>query len=276
MISEMYLKAIEEKNYLDAYLIIKNLFSKDPKDVETFKTLLKDGLYLATWDIEFAERKNYLNEVSNALAIFTDAVVLDANSLALIHDANEKVASTYHKIISDEEEYLKSVKELKAKENTKILTELASLHEKIKAAMGQAEFDTLLEEVSVCEQKLDKRNFTEHQIGTYDTLTKNFSSTISAKMEELNKKKMYAMNQEAIKSYKHVFDMFSRNKSKYADSESNLKALLTEFFFKYDTRQLFNETLIYYNHVYSLIFNGISEELKYKVTVWSIEASKKL
>ena len=59
MLSEMYLKAIEEKNYLDAYLIIKNLFSKNPKDVDVFKALLKDGLYLTTWDIDFAERKNY-------------------------------------------------------------------------------------------------------------------------------------------------------------------------------------------------------------------------
>lgn len=276
MLSEMYLKAIEEKNYLDAYLIIKNLFSKNPKDVDVFKALLKDGLYLTTWDIDFAERKNYLNEVSNALAIFTDAVELDTDSLALIHEANEKVASAYNQIISDEEEYLRAIKEAKAKDNTSILTELASLHETIKSTKEQEEFDSLLEKVSALEQKLDKRSFSEHQIATYDTLTKNFSSTISIKMEELNKKKMYVLNQQAIKNYKHVFDMFSKNKNKYLDSESNLKALLTEFFFKYDTRQLFNETLIYYNHVYSLIFNEVSEDLKYKVTVWSIEASKAL
>lgn len=276
MINEMYTQAKNSNNYLDAYMIIKNLFSKDPKNVEIFTELLNDGLYLAMWDIEYNERKNYLNEVSNALAIFTDAVDLTPDVLLMIREANKRVAETYDAIVLSEKEYKESIKELKVKANNELLEQIALLHEKIRETKSQEEFDLLLADVGASEQQLDKRNFSQNQVNTYDILTKNFSSTVSKKMEELSRNKVYALNQEAVKSYKHVFDMFSSNKNKYTDSESNLKALLTEFMFSYDTRQLFNETLIYYNHVYSMVFNSISEDLKYKVTVWSIEASKKL
>ena len=71
-----------------------------------------------------------------------------------------------------------------------------------------------------------------------------------------------------------VFDKYNEKKSFYNKNEADLKALVTKYLFAYDSRQLFNESLIYFNHVYSTIFNGVDDDLKFKLTEWSITADK--
>ncbi len=72
---------------------------------------------------------------------------------------------------------------------------------------------------------------------------------------------------------KDVFDAFNKNKSKYKQ-QGNLKVLLTKKLFVYDTSKLFNETLIYYNHVYNMIFQEVSDELKFLITKWALTTEK--
>lgn len=44
--------------------------------------------------------------------------------------------------------------------------------------------------------------------------------------------------------------------------------------FSYDASKLFNETLIYYNHVYSFIFNKLDDNGKFRLTQISIDSEK--
>ena len=49
---------------------------------------------------------------------------------------------------------------------------------------------------------------------------------------------------------------------------------MTAKFFIFDTSKLFNESLIYYNHVYAIIFQEVNDNLKYKLTEWAITTVK--
>lgn len=59
------------------------------------------------------------------------------------------------------------------------------------------------------------------------------------------------------------------------------KSLLATVFIKesgrksYDAGRLFNETLIFYNHVYSYIFNKLDDNGKLELTKYSIECERK-
>ena len=66
---------------------------------------------------------------------------------------------------------------------------------------------------------------------------------------------------------------YKKEPSKYKD-ESTLKALMTTKFFAFDTSKLFNESLVFYNHVYSLVFQEASDHLKYKLTEWALNTVK--
>ena len=61
--------------------------------------------------------------------------------------------------------------------------------------------------------------------------------------------------------------------SKYKD-ETTLKALMTTKFFAFDSSKLFNESLVFYNHVYSQVFQESSNDLKYKLTEWALNTVK--
>lgn len=155
-----------------------------------------------------------------------------------------------------------------------MLGELADKNEQLQNADSQSAFDTLLADVAQIEAKLNKALFNNTQNNTYEILTKNYSHTISSKMEELNHKSLLEVNKQAVACFKDVFDTFRTNKGKYKDSESNLKALMTSKFFIFDTSKLFNESLVYYNHVYSMIFQEVNDNLKYKLTEWAIKTTK--
>ena len=147
--------------------------------------------------------------------------------------------------------------------NNEALKRLNELLEEIKTIVTQKAFDEKLKEISAVEEQLSKTNFTESQENSYQILSKHFSNVISKKMEEINKLELVELNKKAISTYKQVFETYIANKEKYKENESNLKALVYHTLFAFDTRDLFNESLIYYNHIYSMIFNEVNDKVQF-------------
>ena len=52
--------------------------------------------------------------------------------------------------------------------------------------------------------------------------------------------------------------------------------LVSSTLFAFDAGRLFNETLIYYNHVYSFIFGKLDDDGKLALTRYSIECERKM
>lgn len=274
MNTELFEKYYKDNDYPNAYMVIKNQFNKNSGDFDVFQKFADLGLKIASMDITFAERKNCLNEVSHGLALYSDCADLNENRINEINDYSKKIAKVYNGILADEREFDHINEETIVVNNNKVLDELGTIYYELESAKTQTQFDSALEKISTTEAKLKKNYFNETQQSTYDTLTKHYSNAISSKMEELNNLELLEMNKKATRAFKQAYDSFKRNKSSYKDEESNLKALLRNNLFVFDTRKLFNETLVYYNHVYSTIFNEVSDDMKFKMTEWSLETAK--
>ena len=93
------------------------------------------------------------------------------------------------------------------------------------------------------------------------------------KMEELNRNELLDYNKRAVSCFNDVLQAFKRDSGKFKN-ESNLKALMTSKFFVFDSSKLFNETLVFYNHVYSVVFQDVNDTLKFKLTEWALRTDK--
>lgn len=103
---------------------------------------------------------------------------------------------------------------------------------------------------------------------------KSCTDTISAKMRQLEYKDNIDYNKKAVNAYNSAFTSFKNNESRYKD-KSQLLGLVSTTLFAYDAGRLFNETLIFYNHVYSYIFNKLDDNGKLELTKYSIECERK-
>jgi len=76
-------------------------------------------------------------------------------------------------------------------------------------------------------------------------------------------------NQEAVAAYERIFNVFKdpQNTTYHPNQIIEL--------FTFDSSRLFNETLIYYNHVYNFILSKLSDEEKLAITKLAIIAEKK-
>lgn len=272
--NELYSYLTDNLQYTDAYIVIKNLLSRDPSNVELFKEFIDTSLKIATFNIVFEERKQYANEANSALALFSEKVDIDKDTLELIKETRKRINEVFIAICNEEQSHYNEQREYIHLNNNDLLNKLAEKSKQLQAVTVQEKFDTILAEVGNIEKDLDKTLFSDTQNKTYDILTKNFSQLISSKMEELNRNTLLGINKQAVACFKEVFESFSKDKGKYKNNESNLKALMTSKFFAFDTSSLFNESLIYYNHIYSMIFQEVGDDLKYKLTEWALRTTK--
>lgn len=151
---------------------------------------------------------------------------------------------------------------------------LPVLEKKGENAKTHAEFDKLLQEISAVDAEIDHDNLTSEQKTHYDQLNKSCTDTISAKMRQLEYKDNIDYNKKAVNAYNSAFTSFKNNESRYKD-KNQLFGLVSTTLFAYDAGRLFNETLIFYNHVYSYIFNKLDDNGKLELTKYSIECERK-
>ena len=151
---------------------------------------------------------------------------------------------------------------------------LDTIKQKLENAKTHAEFDKLLQEISAVDAEIDHDNLTSEQKTHYDQLNKSCTDTISAKMRQLEYKDNIDYNKKAVNAYNSAFTSFKNNESRYKD-KSQLFGLVSTTLFAYDAGRLFNETLIFYNHVYSYIFNKLDDNGKLELTKYSIECERK-
>lgn len=264
---------LKGENMFDAYLVIKNQLNSDIANKEVFEKFIDTGIILSGYDVEFDYRRQIASEMQSALQMFAESTYIDEEILNFIKTTQGRISECFKKIDDDENTFMQNILHEKENANREILEKLMKVREKLENSTTQKGFDDLLSSISEIESQLDKDTFTPEQEKSYESLTKAFSKTISEKMEKLNRDELLKYNKDAVNQFKEVFDTFKNNKSEYKQRH-NLKNLLTTKFFVYDTSKLFNETLIYYNNVYNMIFQEISDELKFAVTEWALSTAK--
>ena len=272
---ELFDKFKSESRIAEAIMIAANLFNRHPSSHEVFKTYFDYLCSLGEKAFSLNDRQNMTERAGTALAFYSENAELDNKTVEYIVQAEKRLMANFDSIFQERQRILDKENEEIKVENNKKLKSLAAVTDKISKASSQEDFDKILVELSTLDAGLDRDVLTEAQVETYVSLTKESTDFISSKMRELEHKKNREYNKQAVESYANAFKSFMDNESMYAN-QTQLFDLASKSLFAYDASRLFNETLIYYNHIYSYIFNKLDDDGKLALTRFSIECERKL
>lgn len=159
--------------------------------------------------------------------------------------------------------------------NSKAIKALYTEKQKLGKVKTQSEFDTELLEISKLDAQIEHEYMTDEQKAHYDRINKECTACISDKMREMEHVNNVAYNKRAVEAYDFAFKKFKGDESRYKKNQIQLFSLVSSTLFAYDAARLFNESLIYYNHVYSYIFSRLDDDGKLALTRFSIECERK-
>lgn len=259
----------------EALLTGRNMFNRNPQNEEVFTAYYTYLCTLAETLPSLADRQNFAEQANVALAFFTENVELTEKIVNDITEYQQRLNGIFDEIRKIQNEKL-SAEQIKTESyNSERLKKLYNLKDLLQRASSQEEFDDVLVQISKIDSEIDKDSFNDDQNGIYDTLTKEHTELISIKMRELEHKRNVIYNKDAADSFAKAFKQFRTDESKYKN-QTQLFSLVASTLFAYDASRLFNETLIYYNHVYSYIFSKLDDDGKLALTRYSIECERKL
>lgn len=266
---ELFEKYRKSESIQNALMVGRNLFNKNPGSVEVFTAYFDFLLYLGEKLPALEERKFYVDQAGIVLSFFIENVDISDHLVDTVNKCDTKlreikqqIATVEHKRITDK--------------NQDQIKKLYDLKEELRTVKEQKTFDEKLQIINELDNEIDKDLLSEEQKIHYDSLTKDFSALISEMMRELEYQSNIEYNNRAVNSYKEAFDKFQSNENKYKNNMQQLFDLALKSLFAYDAAKLFNETLIYYNHIYSYIFSKLDDNGKFQLTKYSIDCEKKL
>jgi len=259
----------------EAVLVGRNLFNRNPQSQEVFSSYFDYLCKLAETLPNPADRHDFAAQAGVSLAFYSENAELDENTVTSIASCQQRLATILNTLSDAEQEsHAAAVAEV-ITNNDNGLKKLYQLKDALHSASTQEQFDTTLIEISVVDAKIKKDALIDEQIKTYETLTKEHTDLISAKMRDLEYNNNIAYNKQAVESFAKAFKQFRDDENKYKN-QTQLFSLASSTLFAYDASRLFNETLIYYNHVYSYVFNKLDDDGKLALTRFSIECERKL
>lgn len=259
----------------EALLVGRNLFNRNSGDEKIFSAYFEYLCTLAETLPSLADRINFAEQASVALAFYSENAELTSESVDALSGQPQRIdgilseiESTKAKRVADERAEIEA-------HNSECLKKLYSLKDEMHRATTQDEFDKILVKIGETDTAMDKDEFTDEQSSIYKSLTKGHTELISEKMHQLEHIKNIAYNKQAADAFASAFDRFRKDENKYRN-QSQLFLLASTTLFAFDASRLFNETLIYYNHVYSYIFSKLDDDGKLALTRYSIECERKL
>jgi len=259
----------------EAVMVGRNLFNRNPQSQEVFSAYFDYLCKLAETLPNPADKHDFAAQAGVSLAFYSENAELDENMVASIASYQQRLATIVNVLSNAEHESRATAVAEVITHNGNGLKKLYQLKDELHGASTQEQFDNTLIEISVADSKIKKDALTDEQIKTYETLTKEHTDLISTKMRDLEYKKNIAYNKQAVDSFAKAFKQFREDESKYKN-QTQLFSLVSSTLFAYDASRLFNETLIYYNHVYSYIFSKLDDDGKLALTRFSIECERKL
>lgn len=266
---------LKDNSIWDAQIVGKNLFCQKPDEETIFNEYFSFCISIATWPVEIETRTFFVNEAELALNVFSEKCEIDESKLKTIQDARSKLVAASRDINQCIQNQVNEQEKSAFGANNNVLSELSKLKSEILYATEQTQFDEVLKKMLNFEERLDKTILDKHQITLYNSLTRDFSTLVSQKMAEFTHNEDTQYNKRAAKSFKKAFELFKENEDKYKKIDRELYGLVSEYLFAFDAKRLFNECLVYYNHVYSYIFNKLDDDGKFRFTQFSFDTPKK-
>lgn len=273
--NSLFLEYKEAGKITEALLVGRNMVNKNPGDDECVSAYVDLLLSLAEKLPSINERKNFIGQANVTLSFFEENAELTPEVIEKISSYRSKMGEIAIKI--DDEETAKANDGLRQieLENGKLIKQLYSIKQKIASAKSKDDFDNNLQEISLIDARIEHDYLNEEQKVLYNQLNRECTDIISSKMQELEHVSNVEYNKKAVEAYDSAFKKFRNDESKYKN-KTQLFTLVSSTLFAFDASRLFNETLIYYNHVYSYIFGKLDDDGKLAITRYSIECERKM
>lgn len=258
----------------EALMIGRNMVNKSPDNLE-YIDIYTDLLFsLAEKLPSINERKIFIDQLNVAITFFEENTKLTKdiiNRIMLYREHLNKIILEIERL--ENKKIKEELAEIEIK-NTKNIEELYKIRENFKSIKTQEEFDIILEKIATIDLNINHDYMTSEQKKHYNQLNKECTENISAKIHELEYIKNIEYNKNAVNAYNIAFQKFKIDENKYKN-QTQLFQLVSSTLFAYEASRLFNETLIFYSHVYSFIFSKLDDEGKFFLTKYSIECQKK-
>ncbi len=258
----------------EALMIGRNMVNKSPDNLE-YIDIYTDLLFsLAEKLPSINERKIFIDQLNVAITFFEENTKLNKdiiNRIMLYREHLNKIILEIERL--ENKKIKEELAEIEIK-NTKNIEELYKIRENFKSIKTQEEFDIILEKIATIDLNINHDYMTSEQKKHYNQLNKECTENISAKIHELEYIKNIEYNKNAVNAYNIAFQKFKIDENKYKN-QTQLFQLVSSTLFAYEASRLFNETLIFYSHVYSFIFGKLDDEGKFFLTKYSIECQKK-
>lgn len=259
----------------EALLVGRNLFNRNSGDEKIFSAYFEYLCTLAETLPSLADRINFAEQASVALAFYSENAELTSESVDVLSGRQQRIDVILSEIESTKAKRVSAERAEIETHNSERLKKLYSLKDEMQRASTQDQFDSILVKIGETDATMDKDTFTDEQSSIYESLTKDHTELISEKMRQLEHVKNIAYNKQAADAFASAFERFRKDENKYKN-QSQLFSLASTTLFAFDASRLFNETLIYYNHVYSYIFSKLDDDGKLALTRYSIECERKL
>ena len=257
----------------EALMIGRNMVNKSPDNLEYIDTYTDLLFSLAEKLPSINERKIFIDQLNVAITFFEENTKLTKDIINRIMLYREHLNKIILEIERLENKIIKEeLAEIEIK-NTKNIEELYKIRENFKSIKTQEEFDIILEKIATIDLNINHDYMTSEQKKHYNQLNKECTENISAKIRELEYIKNIEYNKNAVNAYNIAFQKFKIDENKYKN-QTQLFQLVSSTLFAYEASRLFNETLIFYSHVYSFIFGKLDDEGKFLLTKYSIEWQK--
>ena len=257
----------------EALMIGRNMVNKSPDNLEYIDTYTDLLFSLAEKLPSINERKIFIDQLNVAITFFEENTKLTKdiiNRIMLYREHLNKIILEIERL--ENKKIKEELAEIEIK-NTKNIEELYKIRENFKSIKTQEEFDIILEKIATIDLNINHDYMTSEQKKHYNQLNKECTENISAKIHELEYIKNIEYNKNAVNAYNIAFQKFKIDENKYKN-QTQLFQLVSSTLFAYEASRLFNETLIFYSHVYSFIFGKLDDEGKFLLTKYSIEWQK--
>lgn len=262
-------KYLQEGKVSEALLVGQNMFNKNRSDTAVFEKYVGALLKLAAgYKTPVEVCRHYCDKADLAVELYAENADLQEQTVQNVIEKKRQLAELRSDLAEREEESRRELLKEIVKANDACLDLVGRLHQELLQAKDPAEFDKLLTQIQKVDQKLDMEYFTERQEAFYQKVSKACAKAVDGKMRYFNHRQKVVYNLKAAEAYKKAYNILKK-----AENVEYCGEILTEFF-SYDPSYLFNETLVYYNHVYSYILSKMDDNGKFNMTKYAIQAEK--
>lgn len=251
-----------------ALIVGHNMVNQNPGNKEFFEGYFRYLISLVNKQ-EIENAKAFLGQATSSLAFFSENVVMDKEMVEFILEKEDELNNSSKSIYEKEENMKKEAIKKEVIYNNDALSLLEQLLNKMIKCTNENDFNECLNNLGKIDQSINRDRLSRAQEEKYVELTKKCSDIVSEKTTYFKSIENREYNMRAVEAYENVFKMF-KNGQVIESHKDCIKSL-----FMFDMSRLYNETIVYYNHVYNYVLGKLSDEEKFLMTKYAIMCEKK-